>query len=74
MDHPLGEDTSLLSDEQIDEKIVLLTKKIFQTRNPQAKSQINLLLDTYKLERHTRAEKKRLNGSNSDLDKLINIE
>ena len=74
MDHPLGEDTSLLSDEQIDEKIVLLTKKFFQTRNPQAKNQINLLLDTYKLERHARAEKKRLNGSNSDLDKLINIE
>ena len=74
MDHPLGEDVSLLSDEQIDEKIVLLTKKFLQTRNPQAKSQINLLLDTYKLERHTRAEKKRLNGSNSDLDKLINIE
>tara|TARA_B100001287_G_scaffold4725_1_gene3601 strand:- start:10495 stop:10719 length:225 start_codon:yes stop_codon:yes gene_type:complete len=74
MDHPLGEDTSSLSDEQLDEKIVLLTKKFFQTRNPDAKNQINLLLDMYKLERHTRIEKKRLNGSNSDLDKLINIE
>ena len=74
MDHPLGEDTANLSDEQLDEKIVLLTKKFFQTRNPAAKGQINLLLDMYKLERHTRLEKKRLNGSNSDLDKLINIE
>ena len=50
MDHPLGEDTSVLSDEQLDQKITLLTKKFFQTRNPQTKSQLNLLLDMYKLE------------------------
>ena len=41
MDHPLGEDTSVMSDEQIQEKISMLTKKYFQTRNPEAKSQIN---------------------------------
>jgi|TARA_A200000113_G_scaffold80153_1_gene71226 hypothetical protein len=74
MDHPLGEDTSVMSDEQIQEKISMLTKKYFQTRNPEAKSQINLMLDMYKLESRDRLLKKRANGSNNDLDKLINIE
>ena len=74
MDHPLGEDTSVMSDEQIQEKISMLTKKYFQTRNPEAKSQITLMLDMYKLESRDRLLKKRANGSNNDLDKLINIE
>ena len=74
MDHPLGEHTSVMSDEQIQEKISMLTKKYFQTRNPEAKSQINLMLDMYKLESRDRLLKKRANGSNNDLDKLINIE
>ena len=74
MDHPLGEDTSVMSDEQLQEKISMLTKKYFQTRNPEAKSQINLMLDMYKLESRDRLLKKRANGSNNDLDKLITIE
>ena len=74
MDHPLGEDTSVMSDEQLQEKISMLTKKYFQTRNPEPKSQINLMLDMYKLESRDRLLKKRANGSNNDLDKLINIE
>lgn len=77
MDHPLGEDTSVLSDEQLDQKITLLTKKFFQTRNPQTKSQLNLLLDMYKLEYKDRILKKRAKGKDAkgnDLDKLINIE
>ena len=73
MDHPLGEDTSVMSDEQLQEKISMLTKKYFQTRNPEAKSQITLMLDMYKLESRDRLLKKRANGSNNDLDKLINI-
>ena len=74
MDHPLGEDTSVMSDEQLQEKISMLTKKYFQTRNPEAKSQITIMLDMYKLESRDRLLKKRANGSNNDLDKLINIE
>ena len=74
MDHPLGEDTSVMSDEQLQEKISMLTKKYFQTRNPEAKSQINIILEMYKLESRDRLLKKRANGSNNDLDKLINIE
>ena len=74
MDHPLGEDTSVMSDEQLQEKISMLTKKYFQTRNPEAKSQITLMLDMYKLESRDRLLNKRAYGSNNDLDKLINIE
>ena len=59
MDHPLGEDTSVMSDEQLQEKISMLTKKYFQTRNPEAKSRITLMLDMYKLESRDRLLKKR---------------
>lgn len=74
MDHPLGEHTPDLSDQQLDEKISLLTKKYFQTRNQDARNQITLLLDMYKLELIDRSERKRADGSNKDLDNLINIE
>ena len=74
MDHPLGEHTPNLSDQQLDEKVSLLTKKYFQTRNQEARNQITLLLDMYKLELIDRSEKKRADGSNKDLDNLINIE
>jgi hypothetical protein len=74
MDHPLGEHTPNLSDQQLDEKVSLLTKKYFQTRNQEARNQITLLLDMYKLELIDRSERKRADGSNKDLDNLINIE
>jgi hypothetical protein len=74
MDHPLGEHTPDLSDQQLDEKVSLLTKKYFQTRNQEARNQITLLLDMYKLELIDRSERKRADGSNKDLDNLINIE
>ena len=74
MDHPLGEHTPNLSDQQLDEKVSLLTKKYFQTHNQEARNQITLLLDMYKLELIDRSERKRADGSNKDLDNLINIE
>ena len=74
MDHPLGEHTPNLSDQQLDEKVSLLTKKYFQTRNQEARNQITLLLDMHKLELIDRSERKRADGSNKDLDNLINIE
>ena len=74
MDHPLIDNVSYLSDEQLDENIVKLTKKYFQTRNPQARQQLQTVLDMYKLEKRDRFIKNRMNPGNSDLDKLINIE
>ena len=74
MDHPLIDNLTDLTDEQLTDKSVKLTKKFFQTRNPQAKRQIQIVLDSIKLEQRDRMEKKRLNNSNKDLDNLINID
>ena len=74
MDHPLIDNLTDLTDEQLTDKSVKLTKKFFQTRNPQAKRQIQIVLDSIKLEQRDRMEKKRLNNPNKDLDNLINID
>ena len=74
MDHPLIDNLTDLTDEQLTDNSVKLTKKFFQTRNPQAKRQIQIVLDSIKLEQRDRMEKKRLNNPNKDLDNLINID
>ncbi len=74
MIHPLAENLAVLSDKEIDEKIAELTKKYFQTRNPEAKRQISLMLNAHKLEVSERQIKARMNNSgNKDLDKLVDI-
>ncbi len=50
MNHPFADNLSQKSDLEIDEALSELTKKFFQTRNPEAQNQISLLIDTYKLE------------------------
>jgi hypothetical protein len=75
--HPLFENTESLSDAQIEEKIMTLNRRYFQTYNPQVQQQIAALLDDYKLELETRRVRQRLqqqeeNGDNG-LDNLINI-
>ena len=74
MDHSLIDNLTDLTDEQLTDKSVKLTKKFFQTRNPQAQRQIQIVLDSIKLEQRDRMEKKRLNNPNKDLDNLINID
>ena len=74
MDHPLIDNLTDLTDEQLTDKSVKLTKKFFQTRNPQTQRQIQIVLDSIKLEQRDRMEKKRLNNPNKDLDNLINID
>ena len=74
MDHPLIDNLTDLTDEQLTDKSLKLTKKFFQTRNPQAQRQIQIVLDSIKLEQRDRMEKKRLNNPNKDLDNLINID
>ena len=77
--HPLFESTDNLSTSEIEDKILVLNKRFFQTRNPQVHEQISMLLETYKLELETRmvAEKKRQqenqDNGESGLDNLINI-
>lgn len=74
MDHPLYDNTENLSDAELDKQISSLVKKYFQTRNPEAKRQINIILDQLKLEQRDRMIKKSVNNPNKDLDNLINID
>ena len=72
--HPFSEDTSNLSINQLYDKIADLTKKYFQSNNPEVKQQMQQLLDMYKIELRERIQKEQRQKLNLDLDKLINIE
>ena len=77
--HPLFENTQSLSDTDIENKIMLLNKRYFQTQNPQVQNQISVLLDDYKLELESRRAKQKLEAQkqqengNSGLDNLIKV-
>jgi hypothetical protein len=75
--HPLFEDTTELSDNDLEEKVIDLTKRYWQTANPQAQQQITLLIDSYRLELETRRSRQKLANeainSQSELDKLIKV-
>ena len=70
--HPFAHNLTELSDKDLDDKLSELTKKYFQTRNPEAKSQLQLMINSYKLEMNERLIKSRQN-ENKGLDKLIDI-
>jgi len=76
--HPLFENTQSLSDSELEEKVMQLNRKYFQTQNLQVQHQISLLLDDYKLELEARRQRQKLaqeqqeNGE-SGLDNLIKV-
>lgn len=75
--HPLLNDMSTLKDSEIETKIYELTKKYFMTTNLEVKTQISMLLESYKEEfsnRQKEAWKNMTEKRNKGLDKLINIE
>lgn len=78
--HPLFQNASSLSDQEIEDKVLNLTKKYFQTQNPQLQQQISSLVEDYKLELESRRAKQRLDAQKQQeengekgLDSLINI-
>lgn len=72
--NPLIDSFDNLTDAEVEKSIRELSRKYFQTRNPQVQSQIAVILDMYKIEFRTRLSKKNSNTEpNSDLDNLINI-
>jgi dissimilatory sulfite reductase (desulfoviridin) alpha/beta subunit len=79
MFHPFQEDTSEMTVAQIYDKVAELTKKYFQSNNPQVKEQIGTFIEYYKQEALVKEAKEKLeqekNQQNGDLDldKLINI-
>ena len=77
--HPLFEGTSSLTDQEIEDKIILLNRRYFQTQNPQVQTQITSLLDDYKLELESRRARQKLDAQQQQengetgLDNLIKV-
>jgi len=77
MFNPLVDSFNELSDNQISEKISDLSKRYFQSRNPQVQQQIAVILDMFREEQQTRMLKQQQANKDSDdpdLDNLINID
>lgn len=75
--HPMTQDLSKLSTQQLEEKVNELRKKYITAINPQIKNQIFYFLTDYQEELKMRyaKEKQELDKqTGSDLDNLINIE
>jgi hypothetical protein len=78
MFNPLVDSFNELTDLEIDQKISELSRKYYQTHNPQVQMQIATLLDMYKQEMLSRRARQRIeqqnqdNGEN-DLDSLIKV-
>ena len=76
--HPLFENIDHLSDNEVEDKIIQLRKKYWQTQNLEIQQQITMLLDSYNLELEQRRAKQKLsqqsqeNGDNN-LDNLIKV-
>jgi len=77
MFNPLVDSFEDLNDTQLQEKIQDLSRRYFQTRNPELQNQIIVMLDMFKQEQTARLYKKQNydnDDEDSDLDNLINID
>lgn len=74
--HPLLQNMSSLSDNELEQKILEANRRYWQTHNPEVQMQISMIIDSYKSEQESRRVKQRLaeqqNGK-SDLDNLIKV-
>ena len=79
MFNPLVDSMDQLTDVEVENKVTELSRKYFQTRNPQLQQQLSTVIDMYKEEAKVRRAKalvKQQNTSqddNNSLDNLINI-
>ena len=74
--HPFSEDTKDLTVSELQEKLSDLSKKYFQTHNPQVKEQIGTFIEFYKQEILIKEQKLRQEEQkNGDLglDNLIKV-
>ena len=74
MAHPLTK-VHLLKDPELEQKIIELSSRYWQTSNPEVQNQIMMVLDDYRLELGSRRAKAQLSQENGEkgLDSLINI-
>lgn len=74
--HPLINNLSDLKDIEIENKILDLSKKYYQTHNSNVQYQIRMALDVYNDELRNRRNKllqQQIENRNQDLDKLIKV-
>ena len=74
--HPFSEDTKDLTVSELQEKLSDLSKKYFQTHNPQVKEQIGPFIEFYKQEILIKEQKLRQEEQKNgdlDLDNLIKV-
>ena len=75
--HPMTQDLSELSTNEVEAKVNELRKKYLSARNPQIKNQIFYFLTDYQEELKMRYAKEKIEmdkQTGNDLDNLINIE
>lgn len=74
--HPLQNNLSHLSDQEVENKLVELTKKYYQCMrfSPGAVHQILLLMDDYRNEQQRRIIEKNRAETDSDINDLIKID
>lgn len=75
---PFAEPTEEMTVTQLYDKVAELTKKYFQTQNPQLREQISTFIEYYKQEAIIKEAKLRTEQENQqngdlDLDSLINV-
>lgn len=75
---PFAENTQDMTVSQLYDKVAELTKKYFQTQNPQVREQISTFIEYYKQEAIVKETKLRIEQENQqngdlDLDSLINV-
>ena len=68
MIHPFSEDTADMTVSDIHEKLADLSKKYFQTQNPQVREQIHTFIEVYKQEVRIKDVKQKQEEQNGDLD------
>jgi len=76
MMHPLVNDLSSLKDNELESKILDLSKKYWISQNSDVQNQIRLILNQYNEELRTRRHKllqQQMENRNQELDKLIKI-
>ena len=74
--HPFSEDTKDLTVSELQEKLSDLSKKYYQTHNPQEKEQIGTFIEFYKQEILIKEQKLRQEEQKNgdlDLDNLIKV-
>lgn len=73
MFNPLVDSFSELTDAEVENATRDLSRKYYQTPNPQVQEQIAVMLDMYRQELHARMANKSVQTDDSDLDNLIKV-